>query len=100
MQVGALQDVRAELAKLCGVLFSKVTEDLHLHLYNRGDYRCVSISILHMSFMYQIYFNFVVHISYYVSSVFCLILHSVHILLDAIVRTLGLVLCISCCSYS
>jgi len=54
MQVGALQDVRAELAKLCGVLFSKVTEDLHLHLYNRGDYRCVSISVLHISFMYHV----------------------------------------------
>lgn len=38
-QVGALQDVRAELAKLRGVLFNKVVEDLHLHLYNRGDYR-------------------------------------------------------------
>ncbi|XP_024372095.1 exocyst complex component SEC8 isoform X2 [Physcomitrium patens] len=36
--VGALQDVRAELTKLRGVLFSKVVEDLHLHLYNRGDY--------------------------------------------------------------
>ncbi|KAG0618847.1 hypothetical protein M758_4G095100 [Ceratodon purpureus] len=36
--VGALQDVRAELAKLRGVLFNKVVEDLHLHLYNRGDY--------------------------------------------------------------
>jgi len=44
--VGALQDVRAELAKLCGVLFSKVTEDLHLHLYNRGDYS-MNLAIVH-----------------------------------------------------
>ncbi|XP_073395601.1 exocyst complex component SEC8 isoform X2 [Physcomitrium patens] len=36
--VGALQDVRSELSKLRGVLFHKVVEDLHLHLYNKGEY--------------------------------------------------------------
>ncbi|CAK9195121.1 unnamed protein product [Sphagnum troendelagicum] len=36
--VGALRDVRAELNKLRGALFFKVVEDLHLHLYNKGDY--------------------------------------------------------------
>ncbi|CAK9854978.1 unnamed protein product [Sphagnum jensenii] len=36
--VGALRDVRAELNKLHGALFFKVVEDLHLHLYNKGDY--------------------------------------------------------------
>lgn len=36
--VGALQDVRSDLAKLRGVLFYKVLEDLHDHLYNKGDY--------------------------------------------------------------
>lgn len=39
VQVGALQDVRSELTKLRGVLFYKVLEDLHAHLYNRGEYR-------------------------------------------------------------
>jgi hypothetical protein len=39
LQVGALRDVRAELNKLRGTLFFKVVEDLHLHLYNKGDYR-------------------------------------------------------------
>ena len=38
-QVGALQDVRTELTKLRGVLFYKVLEDLHAHLYNKGEYR-------------------------------------------------------------
>lgn len=38
-QVGALQDVKSELTKLRGVLFYKVLEDLHAHLYNKGDYR-------------------------------------------------------------
>jgi hypothetical protein len=38
-QVGALQDVRSELTKLRGVLFYKVLEDLHAHLYNKGEYR-------------------------------------------------------------
>ncbi|KAG6728360.1 hypothetical protein I3842_02G169100 [Carya illinoinensis] len=37
--VGALQDVRSELTKLRGVLFYKVLEDLHVHLYNKGEYR-------------------------------------------------------------
>ncbi|XP_022890081.1 exocyst complex component SEC8-like isoform X2 [Olea europaea var. sylvestris] len=36
--VGALQDVRSELTKLRGVLFYKVLEDLHSHLYNKGEY--------------------------------------------------------------
>ncbi|KAG0614993.1 hypothetical protein M758_5G006700 [Ceratodon purpureus] len=36
--VGALQDVRSELSKLRGVLFHKVVEDLHFHLYNKGEY--------------------------------------------------------------
>ncbi|CAL5343330.1 unnamed protein product [Camellia sinensis] len=43
--VGALQDVRSELAKLRGVLFYKVLEDLHDHLYNKGDYSLDSSSI-------------------------------------------------------
>jgi hypothetical protein len=38
-QVGALQDVRSELSKLRGVLFYKILEDLHAHLYNKGEYR-------------------------------------------------------------
>lgn len=42
-QVGALQDVRSELSKLRGVLFHKVVEDLHHHLYNKGEYRCVEL---------------------------------------------------------
>lgn len=36
--VGALQDVKSELTKLRGVIFNKVLEDLHAHLYNKGDY--------------------------------------------------------------
>lgn len=36
--VGALQDVRSELTKSRGVLFFKVLEDLHAHLYNNGEY--------------------------------------------------------------
>ncbi|GAB2293068.1 exocyst subunit [Dionaea muscipula] len=36
--VGALQDVRSELTKLRGTLFYKILEDLHAHLYNKGDY--------------------------------------------------------------
>ncbi|KAK9168623.1 hypothetical protein Syun_000763 [Stephania yunnanensis] len=43
--VGALQDVRSELTKLRGVLFYKVLEDLHSHLYNRGDYSSATTSI-------------------------------------------------------
>ncbi|XP_026381574.1 exocyst complex component SEC8-like [Papaver somniferum] len=37
--VGALQDVRNELTKLRGALFYKVLEELHSHLYDKGDYR-------------------------------------------------------------
>eukprot|EP00252_Welwitschia_mirabilis_P017692 TRINITY_DN3918_c0_g1_i1.p1 TRINITY_DN3918_c0_g1~~TRINITY_DN3918_c0_g1_i1.p1 ORF type:complete len:1073 (-),score=266.71 TRINITY_DN3918_c0_g1_i1:331-3549(-) len=36
--VGALQEVRSELAKLRGNLFYRVVEDLHNHLYNKGEY--------------------------------------------------------------
>ncbi|MCO5586381.1 hypothetical protein L7F22_040321 [Adiantum nelumboides] len=36
--VGALQDVRSDLSKLRGTLFFKVVDDLHSHLYNKGDY--------------------------------------------------------------
>ncbi|KAJ7568516.1 hypothetical protein O6H91_01G036000 [Diphasiastrum complanatum] len=36
--VGALQEVRSELSKLRGILFFKVVEDLHSHLYNQGYY--------------------------------------------------------------
>ncbi|CAA0814086.1 Exocyst complex component SEC8, partial [Striga hermonthica] len=39
--VGALQDVRSELTKLRGVIFYKVLEDLHAHLYNKGEYSSV-----------------------------------------------------------
>ncbi|KAI9157612.1 hypothetical protein LWI28_025196 [Acer negundo] len=43
--VGALQDVRSELSKLRGVLFYKVLEDLHAHLYNKGEYSSVASSM-------------------------------------------------------
>lgn len=39
LKVGAMQDVRSELTKLRGVLFYKVLDDLHSHLYNKGEYR-------------------------------------------------------------
>ncbi|XP_020274192.1 exocyst complex component SEC8 isoform X2 [Asparagus officinalis] len=42
--VGALQDVRSELTKLRGVLFYRVLEDLHSHLYNKGVYSSASLS--------------------------------------------------------
>ncbi|KAL2892662.1 Exocyst complex component SEC8 [Bienertia sinuspersici] len=45
-KVGALQDVKSELTKLRGVLFYKVLEDLHAHLYNKGDYSSISSSLL------------------------------------------------------
>ena len=35
--------MRSELSKLRGVLFHKVVEDLHLHLYNKGEYRFVGL---------------------------------------------------------
>jgi len=44
-QVGALQDVRSELTKLRGVVFYKILEDLHAHLYNKGEYRYIFISV-------------------------------------------------------
>ncbi|KAH7857653.1 hypothetical protein Vadar_015032 [Vaccinium darrowii] len=40
--VGVLQDVRSELTKLKGLLFYKVLEDLHAHLYNKGEYSIAS----------------------------------------------------------
>ncbi|CAE5966762.1 unnamed protein product [Arabidopsis arenosa] len=43
--VGALQDVRSELTKLRGALFFKILDDLHAHLYNRGEYSSVASSI-------------------------------------------------------
>ncbi|CAN4126609.1 unnamed protein product [Withania somnifera] len=43
--VGALQDVRYELTKLRGVLFYKILEDLHAHLYNKGEYSSTLFSI-------------------------------------------------------
>ncbi|XAR52331.1 hypothetical protein NMG60_11020331 [Bertholletia excelsa] len=43
--VGALQDVRSEMTKLRGVLFYNVLEDLHAHLYNKGEYSIVSSSV-------------------------------------------------------
>ncbi|KAL2601500.1 hypothetical protein AAZV13_10G171900 [Glycine max] len=44
--VGALQDVRSELTKLRGVLFYKILEDLHAHLYNKGEYSAAGSSLL------------------------------------------------------
>ncbi|CAH9130015.1 unnamed protein product [Cuscuta epithymum] len=43
--VGALQDVRSELTKLRGHLFYKVLEDLHSHLYNKGEYSPALLSV-------------------------------------------------------
>ncbi|KAI3458935.1 hypothetical protein Pfo_015598 [Paulownia fortunei] len=43
--VGALQDVRSELTKLRGAIFYKVLEDLHAHLYNKGENSSVVSSI-------------------------------------------------------
>ncbi|KAM7526869.1 hypothetical protein LguiA_016771 [Lonicera macranthoides] len=43
--VGALQDVRSELTKLRGSLFYKVLEDLHAHLYNKGEYSSAASSM-------------------------------------------------------
>uniref|UniRef100_A0A1D1Y1X3 Exocyst complex component Sec8 n=1 Tax=Anthurium amnicola TaxID=1678845 RepID=A0A1D1Y1X3_9ARAE len=43
--VGAMQDVRSELAKLRGILFYKVLEDLHSHLYNKGVYSSANLSL-------------------------------------------------------
>ncbi|XP_057531492.1 exocyst complex component SEC8 [Amaranthus tricolor] len=44
--VGALQDVKSELTKLRGILFYKVVEDLHAHLYNKGDYSSISSNLI------------------------------------------------------
>ncbi|XP_020575314.1 exocyst complex component SEC8 [Phalaenopsis equestris] len=43
--VGALHDVRSELTKLRGVLFYKVLEDLHSHLYNKGEYSSAGLNM-------------------------------------------------------
>ncbi|MBA0872091.1 hypothetical protein Goshw_006548, partial [Gossypium schwendimanii] len=43
--VGALQDVRSDLSKLRSVLFYKVLEDLHAHLYNKGEYSSITSSL-------------------------------------------------------
>ncbi|KAL0401796.1 UNVERIFIED_CONTAM: Exocyst complex component SEC8 [Sesamum latifolium] len=42
--VGALQDVRSDLTKLRGTIFYKVLEDMHAHLYNKGQYVVSSIN--------------------------------------------------------
>ncbi|KAF3334825.1 exocyst complex component SEC8 [Carex littledalei] len=44
--VGALQDVRSELTKLRGVLFYKILEELHGHLYNKGEYSSSTLNML------------------------------------------------------
>ncbi|XP_027367422.1 exocyst complex component SEC8 isoform X2 [Abrus precatorius] len=44
--VGALQDVRSELTKLRGVLFYKILEDLHGHLYNKGEHSAAGSAML------------------------------------------------------
>ncbi|XP_058072108.1 exocyst complex component SEC8 [Magnolia sinica] len=43
--VGALQDVKSELTKLRGVLFYKILEDLHSHLYNKGEYSSATMTM-------------------------------------------------------
>lgn len=43
--VGALQDVRSELTKMRGVIFYKVLEDMHAHLYNKGEFSSAAASI-------------------------------------------------------
>ncbi|CAN1162199.1 Exocyst complex component SEC8 [Linum perenne] len=40
--VGALQDVKSELSKLRGLLFYRIVEDLHAHLYNKGEHSSVT----------------------------------------------------------
>ncbi|CAI0442647.1 unnamed protein product [Linum tenue] len=40
--VGALQDVKSELSKLRGVIFFRIVEDLHAHLYNKGEHSSVA----------------------------------------------------------
>lgn len=54
-QVGALQDVRSDLTKLKGVLFYKVLDDLHDHLYNKGQYRYYPVSISVLKFLNVLY---------------------------------------------
>ncbi|KAK3015768.1 hypothetical protein RJ639_007496 [Escallonia herrerae] len=43
--VGALQDIRSELTKSRGILFYRVLEDLHAHLYNKGAHSSGASSI-------------------------------------------------------
>ncbi|KAL8145847.1 hypothetical protein AgCh_003846 [Apium graveolens] len=43
--VGALQDVRSELTKMRGIIFYKVLEDMHAHLYNKGEFSSAAASI-------------------------------------------------------
>ncbi|OVA17997.1 Sec8 exocyst complex component specific domain [Macleaya cordata] len=43
--VGALQDVRSELTKLRGTLFYKVLEELHSHLYDKGEYSSATMGL-------------------------------------------------------
>ncbi|XP_052478211.1 exocyst complex component SEC8 isoform X3 [Gossypium raimondii] len=43
--VGALQDIRSDLSKLQGILFFKILEDLHAHLYNKGEFSSVASSM-------------------------------------------------------
>ncbi|ONM60846.1 Exocyst complex component SEC8 [Zea mays] len=45
-KVGALQDVRSDLTKLRGVLFYKILEELHAHLYNNGEYSSAVLSMV------------------------------------------------------
>ncbi|KAA3481617.1 exocyst complex component SEC8-like [Gossypium australe] len=44
-EVGALQDIRSDLSKLQGILFFKILEDLHAHLYNKGEFSSVASSM-------------------------------------------------------
>ncbi|KAG9441780.1 hypothetical protein H6P81_017634 [Aristolochia fimbriata] len=43
--VGTLQDMRSELSKLRGILFFKVLDELHSHLYNKGEHSSAGIGI-------------------------------------------------------
>ncbi|WOH02455.1 hypothetical protein DCAR_0521844 [Daucus carota subsp. sativus] len=43
--VGALQDVRSELTKMRGIIFYKVLEDMHAHLYNKGELSSAAASL-------------------------------------------------------
>jgi exocyst complex component 4 len=75
--VGALQDVRADLSKLRGVLFHKVVEDLHLHLYNKGEYRCSCSMFICLQW---------VPVSFYVMQAHCRLCHNVAYILVPSIR--------------